>query len=46
MRWIGFADAPPNKLCAGLLANAECQITHLLLIYRIREQARSHIDIA
>ena len=28
---------------AGLLANAVCQTTHLLLNHRIREQARSHI---
>jgi hypothetical protein len=27
---------------AGLLANAVCQSMHLLLIHRIREQARSH----
>ena len=28
---------------AGLLANAVYQSAHLLLTYRIREQARSHI---
>ncbi len=28
---------------AGLLAKAECQPLYLILTYRIREQARSHI---
>ena len=27
---------------AGLLANAECQLAHLALTHRLREQARSH----
>jgi hypothetical protein len=27
-----------------LLAKAVCQSTYLLLTYRLREQARSHID--
>ena len=27
---------------AGLLANAQCQSIHVYLMYRFREQARSH----
>jgi hypothetical protein len=30
---------------ASLLANAVCQLTHAFLAHRIREQARSHIEL-
>ncbi len=35
-RWI-------SHVAAGLLTNAVCQLIHLSLIHRIREQARSYI---
>ena len=47
MIWPGVLSRSDSQhkthVGAGLLANAMCQSVHLVLIHRIREQARSHI---
>ncbi|AUG07169.1 hypothetical protein CXQ82_11465 [Pseudomonas sp. S09G 359] len=40
---LGQAVCRAPKVGAGLLANAVYQLTHVYLMHRIREQARSHI---
>jgi hypothetical protein len=38
-----FTSGEDQNVGGGLLPNAVCQSKHLLLIHRIRDQARSHI---
>jgi len=37
-----YLKKPDQNVGAGLLANAVCQLIHVRLTHRIREQARSH----